>query len=485
MSKKIKEEVSFDQYQRYQTISEIINFFRIERKVDTFQLLEIGANEHKDMALFLPKDRILYTDVSLTDTMKLDLDFQQADGTNLPFNDGEFDFVYSCDVLEHIPAEKHQDFISESVRVAKYCAILCFPFSSQDVINAEERVNAHYRELAGEDFIWLEEHRKNGLPKIKKINELLNQMGIPFFSFYHGDVGIWEKIWHCKFDASLTTEKEEIEHKIDYLYNHNLYHSDIAESCYRVFYLISSFDLDQIKKHMKNYWVSTTFEKTAFLELLQQSLNQVYPLRKCLNGLEIQVEKARQTISEKNKEIEYARESISDLKRQVDSSRIVVCDQEEQIVVARLTLKEKEDEIEVAKKTLSSFEKQVTDAKNLIENQKRQIEVARQTIEEKNFEIECARKTLSDLEKQIVIAKSTIDDQEKQIKIAQKTIATKDDEIECVQEVLSDLEKQIFVAKSTIDDQEKQIEIARKTIEEKDAEIESARSTIENMRKQV
>ena len=130
------------------------------------------------MALFLPKDRILYTDISLTDAMKLDSDFQQADGTNLPFNDGEFDFVYSCDVLEHIPAEKHQDFISESVRVAKYCAIFVLPifFSRCNKCRRKES-NAHYRELAGEDFIWLEEHRKNGLPKIKKINELLNQWG--------------------------------------------------------------------------------------------------------------------------------------------------------------------------------------------------------------------------------------------------------------------------------------------------------------------
>jgi ubiquinone/menaquinone biosynthesis C-methylase UbiE len=46
----------------------------------------------------------------------------------MPFKDGEFDFVFSLDMLEHIPKDKRLDAIREMVRVSKHDIIVAFPY---------------------------------------------------------------------------------------------------------------------------------------------------------------------------------------------------------------------------------------------------------------------------------------------------------------------------------------------------------------------
>jgi len=47
--------------------------------------------------------------------------YQKADGLNLPFDDGQFDLVYSNAVIEHVGLEPEQRrFLAEHARVGKY-----------------------------------------------------------------------------------------------------------------------------------------------------------------------------------------------------------------------------------------------------------------------------------------------------------------------------------------------------------------------------
>ena len=54
--KKQKDYIAFDQYQRYQTLAHLIDYHRFEGSDVSFRILELGANEHKDLKLFLEKD---------------------------------------------------------------------------------------------------------------------------------------------------------------------------------------------------------------------------------------------------------------------------------------------------------------------------------------------------------------------------------------------------------------------------------------------
>ena len=60
MNESIKRNIAFDQYQRYETVSKLIELLRKDKQ---FHLLELGANEHKDLKMFFPNDQILFTDI--------------------------------------------------------------------------------------------------------------------------------------------------------------------------------------------------------------------------------------------------------------------------------------------------------------------------------------------------------------------------------------------------------------------------------------
>lgn len=270
--------IAFDQYQRYETIARIINFYRESTGKDVFRILEVGANEHKDMKLFLPDDTILFTDIVLTESMQNNPEFMAADGTALPFDDGSFDFIFAADVLEHIPAKDRKKFLSESCRVARKCVILSFPFQSPDVVDAEARINSYYKAISGQDFIWLHEHQENGLPKLQEINNNLDQLGYNYFSFFHGDIKTWEKMWYCHFDTVFAPETLEYRESIDHYYNCNLYNGDISDSCYRAFYVMPHELFDEVKEYVSTMWKPAAQGPTKFLTVLLQAHGHMHPL---------------------------------------------------------------------------------------------------------------------------------------------------------------------------------------------------------------
>lgn len=56
------------------------------------------------------------------------LRYMKADGTSLPFPDGEFDVVHSSAVIEHVGSRANQDrFVSELMRVAKRVVFITTP----------------------------------------------------------------------------------------------------------------------------------------------------------------------------------------------------------------------------------------------------------------------------------------------------------------------------------------------------------------------
>lgn len=67
-------------------------------------------------------------DASFLETLYAGMTFVQANGLDLPFDDGAFDVVHSSAVLEHVGGfENQMRFISELARVAKKAAFLTTP----------------------------------------------------------------------------------------------------------------------------------------------------------------------------------------------------------------------------------------------------------------------------------------------------------------------------------------------------------------------
>lgn len=254
--------IAYDQFQRYETVSKLVNFHRHNGK--KFRILEIGANEHKDLSMFLPYDDILFSDIKLTDEMKMDPAFVQIDGTAIPFADQAFDFVIALDVLEHIHGNMREKFIAETFRVSRFGALLSFPYCSNEILNAESRINSFYRGIDGNDFIWLKEHIENGLPNINEIDQIIQKYVDYSFSFYHGSVQVWETLQYFQLYAYFAPEVLQYIKCINLYYNTYLYKKDVHGSCYRVFYVMSRSDVFDWQHYADTLWDKSMLSQSEF-----------------------------------------------------------------------------------------------------------------------------------------------------------------------------------------------------------------------------
>jgi hypothetical protein len=91
----------------------------------------------------------------------------------LPYEDGAFDVVTSCDVLEHVPREERAGHLTELVRVAKRRVVACFPAGSPRKDGAEQALHARLRDEYGVRFAFLDEHLERGLPRAADVTQLI------------------------------------------------------------------------------------------------------------------------------------------------------------------------------------------------------------------------------------------------------------------------------------------------------------------------
>lgn len=220
----------FDQYQRYNNARKIIDGLRVNN--ETFRILEVGANEHRNLEVFLPLDNITYLDIQLPEELIGEPNYILGDATNMSFPDNEYDIVVALDVFEHIPSNKRDLFIDELHRVSSLLCIITAPFHSRQTVEAESRVNTVFKSLFNKNFIWLEEHMENGLPNKDSLISFLNERKINFKMLGHGRVDIWERMMGIHFCAAKNPVLGYYREEIDKFYNANIFDYDYSDSDY-------------------------------------------------------------------------------------------------------------------------------------------------------------------------------------------------------------------------------------------------------------
>lgn len=271
--------IPFDQYQRYKIAEIIINLYKDYYKIKQLKILEVGANEHKNLEKFLPSDEIYYLDIDLPDNLINDPKYILGDATNLlDIYDKEYDISIALDVYEHIPNKKRNDFLSELKRVSKYGVIICAPFNKSYVNEAEIRSNEYFKSLTGEDFIWLKEHIDEKLPYLDETNNMIINLNYSYINFGHGDIYLWEKLMKYHFFVSYYNDIERARELVDNFYNENIFYNDIGDKNYRTFITYSSDDklLNFINDSLKNIfgYKDSIDDKILFLDyLINESKN--------------------------------------------------------------------------------------------------------------------------------------------------------------------------------------------------------------------
>lgn len=307
--------IHFDQFQRYQTAANFITIFKKNYGRDTVSILEIGANEHKNLEKFCPFDEIKYLDIVIPEHLKADPQYIEGDATDLKdISDQTYDLVIALDVFEHIPSNKRNLFISELNRVSKFGVFLGAPFSNSSVNSAEYRGNFYYKMMKKVDHKWLIEHIENKLPILEDTLELISKMNKNFFVFEHGSLEIWEKL-NC-YLWKIEGGNCESEIVINDYYNNQLYHCDISKDNYRKFIFITDnyFVCKKIEKELKQKFIKDdrVFEKKlGDLNGIIGTLNDIFLLKELemINNRDSYIIKELEDIKEKQSV--FLRELIS------------------------------------------------------------------------------------------------------------------------------------------------------------------------------
>ncbi|WP_435922666.1 methyltransferase domain-containing protein [Paenibacillus sp. DYY-L-2] len=259
--------IPFDQFQRYNNVQKIINDLRI--RDEKLKILEVGANEHQNLEKFLPTDVITYLDINLPEELRTNPKYILGDATQMEFEDNTYDIVVALDVFEHIPADKRKKFIDELSRVSSRYFVITAPFSSDQVKEAEHRLETLYFNLFKERFIWLEEHATNGLPDLSEIEEYLTLNQRKFKVIPHGSIDIWEKIMGIHFFAAKNPELINYREEIDLYYNSHIFDYDYTDNSYRKIIIGSEnleLDLDMVESKINTGIPESLINKLEELE---------------------------------------------------------------------------------------------------------------------------------------------------------------------------------------------------------------------------
>lgn len=186
------EEVSFDIYQKYKIMEEFINSFRHHK--DSFKILEVGGRDSW-LPKLLPADIVFCLDNEVLEGEN----FILGNALEMPFKDGEFDFVVSADVLEHIGNEDREKYILEHVRCAQIASLIIAPEYSEQASFEEKDIIEKYKQLSGgQTYRWLDEHNNYGLPVLEHVKNMLDEKNLKYQVSHVG----WLPLWNFMLNLS-------------------------------------------------------------------------------------------------------------------------------------------------------------------------------------------------------------------------------------------------------------------------------------------
>jgi len=99
----------------------------------------------------------------------------QGSAASLPFADGSFDAVVSCDALEHVPPPGRPAFLRELCRVSRDLVIVVVP-EGEAAEQQDRRLDAIYEKVHGCRYSFLVEHVDNGLPRQAEVAAMLRDL---------------------------------------------------------------------------------------------------------------------------------------------------------------------------------------------------------------------------------------------------------------------------------------------------------------------
>lgn len=239
------ERLPFDQYGRYKMVGEAIAAASEALGREQLKILDVGGffrefdgTPRLPAQLFMPDH-----DVTVLDLPPCDLPgYVQGDGTSLTFPDASFDFVITCDTLEHIPAADRARFCGELLRVARLGVVLICPMSSAQSVLSERILAAYIRAELDREQAQLQEHSAYGLPQLPLVQQIFADAGCATHNYPSGDVYAWLPMMLAKHYLGSRGDDPVLQTGLDELYNSTVASSDRRAPSYRVMVVAAKDD---------------------------------------------------------------------------------------------------------------------------------------------------------------------------------------------------------------------------------------------------
>jgi hypothetical protein len=180
--------LQFDIHQRYAFLRSAL-YAAFPDTTHPVRLLDVGCGPSLLSARFLgPRFQISRADVDDFNDLSITVIEPNAP---FPLADRSFDVAIAMDVLEHIPEEGRDHFLSELYRVADSMAIFAFPHADKDVEDVEKALNACYKKLANHENNFLAEHAKFGLPSVADVSATMAALNADVIEADNCALGEW------------------------------------------------------------------------------------------------------------------------------------------------------------------------------------------------------------------------------------------------------------------------------------------------------
>ena len=222
--------ISFDQYQRYKVVSEIINAFR--KGGNKFKILEVGPGAEENLKKFLPNDNIYFLDKEYPREYAQKGNYICANFIKIDLNE-TYDFVVSVDTYEHIAPIHRENFLNKLLQSSNIAAILAAPFNTQGVAEYELLANEWFKLIHGDNHRWLIEHIQNGLPELEDTLESIKGLGLDCKVINNGYLPFWFEMMSIIFMTEGKAKFVNCVQDLNAFYNLNIHDYDNQSPSYR------------------------------------------------------------------------------------------------------------------------------------------------------------------------------------------------------------------------------------------------------------
>lgn len=310
----------FDQFSRYKACSELL--IQVDLSCGS-SVLDVGSGPECFLGKFINEADITYVDPLIK--QKKGPNYIKGDVFSKKLDGRSFEYVTAIDVLEHIKPKERNKFLEKLSALSTKAMVIGFPTSDNpDAAAADNALDTMYHNIFKNEYHWLEEHYRYGLPSLSDTLNLLSDYGWHCKTIGHGHIPWYRKL--LGFSICVLTEPNlnRIVEDISDKFNNMLYSYDFAPPHYRQFIIASSEPHFSIKN--PGHSIVSREAENAFQHLMDKAIQQYFSLslrqldsnNKIIVDLNRKIEEASSWVKSSNKSIEKRNKHIVKLNLEIE-----------------------------------------------------------------------------------------------------------------------------------------------------------------------